>query len=121
MLLPSQLAAEGFEIIGRSEHCALQGLWKQGRVLTYQGHAEFDDFINGETLKIFGSSIWSEQVLKKALKAVEGEDDALWAAGVMVRFFAEDISSEDVDARGVEGLNGGEIEVVHEEEVMARL
>ena len=68
--------------IGRSEHCALQGVWKKGRVLTYQGHAEFDRFVNGETAKVFGRGLWS-------LETVERDDDALWAAGVMVRFFLE--------------------------------
>lgn len=73
---------EGFESIGRSEHCALQGVWKRGRVLTYQGHAEFDRFVNGETAKVFGKGDWSEESILR-------EDDALWAAGVMLKFFLE--------------------------------
>jgi GMP synthase-like glutamine amidotransferase len=41
---------EGFYSIGSSQHCASQGIWKKGRVLTYQGHAEFDRFVNGAIL-----------------------------------------------------------------------
>jgi GMP synthase-like glutamine amidotransferase len=77
-LSASQMKEEGFESIGRSEHCALQGVWKRGRVLTYQGHAEFDGFVNGETLKVFGKPIWSAQRLGEALKSVDGDDDAVW-------------------------------------------
>ena len=112
VLSASQLKEEGFESIGKSEHCALQGVWKRGRVLTYQGHAEFDGFVNGETLKVFGKPIWSTQRLGEALKSVDGDDDAVWAAGAMLKFFLESELDE---------VDGEEVEVVHEEEVMARL
>jgi hypothetical protein len=87
---------EGFVSVGRSEHCALQGIWKRGRVLTYQGHAEFDEFINGETIKVFGK-YWEEEFLQQALSNVgRGEDDALWAACVMLRFFlGRDLGESD--------------------------
>jgi hypothetical protein len=100
---------EGFHSIGRSSNCALQGIWKKGRVLTYQGHAEFDRFVNGETLKVFGKPIWEEDFLAKSLEQVEKDDDAIWAAAVMLKFFLEDAEeksqSEDivmVKDRGIE-------------------
>jgi hypothetical protein len=102
---PSVLAKEGFESIGRSEHCALQGIWKRGRVLTYQGHAEFDRFVNSETIKVFGKPIWTESVLEQALSSVEEDDDALWAAEVMLRFFLEDmVAMEDVRNGEIEAM-----------------
>jgi GMP synthase-like glutamine amidotransferase len=102
---------EGLHGIGSSEHCILQGVWEEGRVLTFQGHAEFDRFINGETVKIFGKVIWSEEFMQRTLGMVDRDDDAIWAAGIMLRFFLES---------GVEdGMDMGR-EVV-EEEVMARL
>ncbi|EPE31450.1 Class I glutamine amidotransferase-like protein [Glarea lozoyensis ATCC 20868] len=81
---------EGFVSVGRSSHCGLQGVWKRGRVLTYQGHAEFDRFVNCETLRVFGKVIWEEEFIKRALEQVDQDDDAVWAAGVMLRFFLED-------------------------------
>lgn len=87
--------------MGQTEKCELQGVWEKGRVLTLQGHAEFDEFVNGETLKVFGKG-WDEGVLEAALRGVEGVDDAVWVAGVMLRFFLE---------KRVEGQDG----------VMARL
>jgi hypothetical protein len=115
VLSSSLLAKEGFENIGRSEHCALQGLWKRGRVLTYQGHAEFDRFINGETIKVFGRPIWEERVLDEALRSVDGDDDSRWAAGVMLRFFMEAAVKRDY------GRDGEVEDLLIEEEVMARL
>jgi hypothetical protein len=82
---------EGFVSVGRSSHCGLQGVWKKGRVLTYQGHAEFDRFVNGETLRIFGKVIWKEEFLEGALEQVDRDDDAIWAASAMLRFFLEDV------------------------------
>ena len=89
---------EGFHSIGQSNHCALQGVWKQGRVLTYQGHAEFDRFINGETAKVFGKGIWDDGYMEKALKAIDTQDDAIWAAQVMLKFFLG--SAVEVGAEG---------------------
>jgi len=65
-------------------------VWRKGRVLTYQGHAEFDAFVNGETIKIFGAA-WEEEKMQVAMKGVEenGDDDRMWAAGVILRFFLE--------------------------------
>ncbi len=90
---------EGFHSLGRSAHCALQGVWQKGRVLTYQGHAEFDRFVNGETIKAFRKPNWSDEYLENALVMVEKEDDAMWAAGVMVRFFLERMESRRTSGR----------------------
>lgn len=83
---------EGFVSVGRSEHCALQGVWQKGRILTYQGHAEFDRFINSETLKVFGA-LWDDDVQSAALGLIDGVDDATWAAGTVLNFFLGDEQS----------------------------
>jgi hypothetical protein len=101
-------------VVGSSQHCILQGIWKKGRVLTYQGHAEFDRFINGETVKVFGKPIWDEGFLEKAMEAIERDDDAVWAAGVMLKFFLEEGIKDE------SGTNG-EVNAGGDGEVMARL
>ena len=58
--------------------------------MTYQGHAEFDRFVNGETVKVFGKAVWNETFMEQSLKAVDAQDDAIWAAQVMLRFFLEE-------------------------------
>jgi len=83
-------------------------------VLTFQGHAEFDRFINSETVKVFGKPIWEESFITNALKLVDKDDDALWAARVMLKFFLE---GENEQSRSdiIEGT------VRDEEKIMARL
>jgi hypothetical protein len=104
---------EGFVSVGRSSHCGLQGIWKKGRVLTYQGHAEFDRFVNAETLKVFGKPIWEEEFMERALEQVDREDDAVWAAGVMLKFFLESVEgvseTKEMVARRSEDVTGGGI------------
>jgi len=87
-------------------------------VLTFQGHAEFDSFVNGETLKVFSKKAgWDEGFLGEVLEAVEKVDDRVWAAGVMLRFFLESEVEVD-DSFEAEVEECGQVE---EEEVMARL
>lgn len=90
-VLPGSLPAR-FMCVGSSAHCALQGFWEPGRVLTYQGHAEFDEFVNRETIKTFGKLAgWGVDRQALAEEACRAADDSLWAAGMMIRFFAEDV------------------------------
>lgn len=59
--------------------------------MTYQGHAEFDTFVNAETIAVFAKlGRWEAGFLERSLEGTRGEDDAGWAVGVMVRFFLED-------------------------------
>lgn len=77
--------------VGSTEHCAVQGVYQQGRVFTLQGHFEFDRFINTETLKHFGSAMgWSADTLLGYLNQVDADDDSELAAEMVVRFFLED-------------------------------
>ncbi|GAB0138025.1 hypothetical protein EsDP_00006272 [Epichloe bromicola] len=76
-------------MIGQTEKCPSQGIfYRHGRVLTYQGHVEFDRFINSETLKV-GGARWDPDVLDRGLKAMDRDDDAEEGAGMLVRFLME--------------------------------
>lgn len=114
---------EGFCSIGSSDHCALQGIWKKGRVFTYQGHAEFDRFVNRETVKVFGKLIWDDGYMERALKAVDADDDAVWAAQVMLRFFLEEEVEESVDVGRGRGRGRGSMSMSMrvDDKVMAKL
>lgn len=84
--------------IGSSAQCAIQGLYNPGRVLTYQGHFEFDTFANGELMHEFGRrGSWSaavvaeyqEQIYRSRIPGLEEEDDdAKAAAEAVLLFFA---------------------------------
>ncbi|KAL4909218.1 hypothetical protein BDW74DRAFT_174425 [Aspergillus multicolor] len=83
--------------VGSTELCPVQGLYYPGRVLTYQGHFEFDVFVNSETCKEFGRrSGWDQAKVETMLGliargrmegVVEDVDDAKVAAEVVLLFF----------------------------------
>lgn len=105
--------------IAHTPKCPIQGLYQPGRVLTYQGHFEFDTFVNTESCVEFARREgWPQDVVGQYLaeinKARPGngsgdggrdpvrygdgdDDDSKAAAEVVVLFFA----GEDV-ARGVQ-------------------
>lgn len=74
--------------LGSTQHCAVQGMYEPGRVLTYQGHFEFDKFINSETVKFFFPA-WAPGVLKEAMEAIDADDDAIAAAEMVLKFILE--------------------------------
>ncbi|KND87013.1 putative glutamine amidotransferase-like protein [Tolypocladium ophioglossoides CBS 100239] len=75
-------------LMGWTKHCAVQGVYEPGRVLTYQGHFEFDRFINTKTLEVFGAK-WDTKALQSGLEAMDKDDDSKEAARMVVRFLLE--------------------------------
>ncbi|KAE8388070.1 class I glutamine amidotransferase-like protein [Aspergillus alliaceus] len=82
----------GWVNVGRTGLCGIQGLYFPGRVLTYQGHFEFDVFVNRETCLAFGERLgWREEVVREYVRLIEEGaegDDSEIAAEVVVLFFA---------------------------------
>ncbi|PLB55733.1 hypothetical protein P170DRAFT_443458 [Aspergillus steynii IBT 23096] len=84
--------------VGSSEACPIQGLYCPKRVLSYQGHFEFDAVVNAETCREFGRrAAWKPELMVEWLRLIElgkgksegeDEDDAKVAAEVVVLFFA---------------------------------
>ncbi|KAJ4376064.1 hypothetical protein N0V83_001345 [Neocucurbitaria cava] len=80
---------ESWMTMGSTQHCHVQGVYEPGRVLTYQGHFEFDKFVNSETVKFFFPT-WAPEVLANAMKAIDADDDASAGAAMVLRFFMEE-------------------------------
>lgn len=96
--IPSpELLPGSMSVVGYTERCAVQGVYEPARVLTYQGHFEFDRFVNSETAKVFGAS-WEVQQLEEALSAMDYDDDSHRAAEMVVRFLLE--APRDETCRG---------------------
>lgn len=83
--------------IGTSAACPIQGLYNPGRILTYQGHFEFDTFGNSELSREFGRRRgWSKAVVDdydgqinvSRVVGKEDDDDSKAAAEAVVLFFA---------------------------------
>lgn len=83
--------------IGSSAQCPIQGLYNPGRILTYQGHFEFDTFVNRELCVEFGRRAkWPAakvasyvRLIERALvPGQEDDDDSKAAAEAVLLFFA---------------------------------
>lgn len=93
----------GWINVGRTELCPVQGLYKPGRVLSLQGHFEFDTFVNEETCREFGRrGGWKDDDVERFVRQIrksageaggEDEDDSKVAAEVVVRFFGGGMNS----------------------------
>ncbi|KAF5548324.1 glutamine amidotransferase [Fusarium napiforme] len=82
---------ESWMSIGSTSHCALQGIFQPGHVLTFQGHFEFTEEISTETIKYFYTperGFTSEQT-QAALDQIRGKDDSEEAAKILHAFFTE--------------------------------
>ncbi|KAF7547345.1 hypothetical protein G7Z17_g7793 [Cylindrodendrum hubeiense] len=81
--------------IGSSKLCDVQGLYNPGRVLTFQGHPEFDTFITRECVLSLGEN-WSEQMVADSLVLAEKADERVLVAQVAVEF----LKSQDIAVVG---------------------
>ncbi|KAF9771727.1 hypothetical protein IL306_010628 [Fusarium sp. DS 682] len=87
---------ESWISVGSTPHCAVQGIFQPGRVLTYQGHFEFDEEISTETIKYFYTPErgFTPEQTQAALDLIQGKDDSVEAAKILHAFFTEDSSEE---------------------------
>lgn len=85
--------------IGSTALSPIQGLYYPGRVLTYQGHFEFDIFVNTETVIEFARrGGWDAQMVADSLHKINAcgleDDDSRLAAEIVVQFLADDVDVE---------------------------
>lgn len=94
VVVPHDLPA-GWMTLGITAQCAIQGVYQPGRILTTQGHCEFDRFVSRETVKYFFPD-WTPDVMAKVLEAIDKDDDAVVAARMVLSFFLE----QDLNLQG---------------------
>lgn len=98
--------------IGSSASCEIQGLYLPGRILTYQGHFEFDAWGNAELTKYFGLRFgWDPRVVKDYIGEIErsvisgqedDDDDSKAAAeAVLLLFAGRDGNGQDEGQDGI--------------------
>jgi GMP synthase-like glutamine amidotransferase len=86
--------------VGSSEKCLIQGLYYPRRVLTLQGHFEYDAFATAELCLHFSKKFsWSSDLLSSHLNAIwrgnraeneDGDDSKVAAEAVLLFFAGED-------------------------------
>ncbi|KAJ4204997.1 hypothetical protein NW759_014663 [Fusarium solani] len=88
-MLPPSGFPKGWTGLGKSTKCTVQGAYQPSRVLTYQGHFEFDCLINTETVKAFRDK-WDSEVVQQFLEDIDADDDSLVAAEILLKFLLEE-------------------------------
>lgn len=92
--------------VGSTPLSPIQGLYYPGRILTYQGHFEFDPFVNTETVIEFARrGGWDAQMVSESLRKVNAcgleDDDSELAAEIAVQFLAD----ADIEKQSGNGAN----------------
>ncbi|KAF7539375.1 hypothetical protein G7054_g2149 [Neopestalotiopsis clavispora] len=83
----AQFSNAGWVRVGASNLCNVQGVYKPGKVLTFQGHPEFDGFLNEQGVRnLEKSAVLSREQVEAALKLVHIEDDAILHGEVVIDF-----------------------------------
>lgn len=79
-----------WSVVGSTQKCAIQGVHQPGRVLTFQGHFEFDAWTNVETIKAFGDH-WNDckRVNEGVRGATDSRDDGQEIAELVFLFLTE--------------------------------
>jgi len=103
--------------IGSSSACDIQGLYLPGRILTFQGHFEFDAWLNAELCREFGrrggwkTSLIEEYVRdieKSVVSGGEDDDDSKVAAEAVVLLFAGRDATHPINKEQIaSGFSGG--------------
>lgn len=82
--------------VGRTHHCTAQGLFHPGRVLTLQGHSEFNEYICYESVSYYFTPArgWSPEEREKALKATQKPDEGARMIDIVFAFLAGELDSQ---------------------------
>jgi GMP synthase-like glutamine amidotransferase len=88
VLLPDGSIPDDIISVGTTPHCQIQGIYQPGRILTYQGHPEFDEYIETVCLELVGKRVgWEAQFTENAISSARAPDDAAVAADTIIGFF----------------------------------
>ncbi|KAF4345913.1 anthranilate synthase component II [Fusarium beomiforme] len=78
---------EGLVSLGSSSRCEVQGLYKPGRIMSFQAHPEFDDFIMQEIMEArYSQQIFSKEMYEEGITRARAEHDGLLVAGKIWEF-----------------------------------
>ena len=87
VVLPPSELPDDVQFVGFTSHCQVQGIYQTKRILTFQGHPEFDQFIETECLKLVSKRVgWESEFTFAAIASAQQNDDATVAADIIMAF-----------------------------------
>lgn len=83
-------APPGVEVIGHTELCAIHGMYKEKKLLTLQGHPEYNGTIVSEVLQARkDAGIFSQEMYDEARSRVYDTHDGIVVGAEILRFLLE--------------------------------
>ena len=81
---------DGVEPLAYSEKCAVQGMYIPQRLITVQGHPEFNEEIVPELLIArHASGIFDDEIFKDSMRRVDKYHDGVVVSQAFLRFLLE--------------------------------
>jgi GMP synthase-like glutamine amidotransferase len=78
---------EGLVSLGSSSKCEVQGLYKPGRIISFQAHPEFDDFIMEEIMQArYAQEIFSKEMYEEGITRARAEHDGVLVSAKIWEF-----------------------------------
>jgi GMP synthase-like glutamine amidotransferase len=82
---------EGVEQLGSSPVCSVQGMYKKGRLITVQGHPEFNEEIVREILRArHAMAIFSDEDFEKYMRMAGNPHDGVVVGKAFIEFLLDD-------------------------------
>lgn len=82
---------EGVTSLGASPICENQGMYAKGRLITIQGHPEFNEFIMRELLETRkDQGLWPIEHWKSGMERVANHHDGVAVGAAFLRFLLEE-------------------------------
>ncbi|KAF4459692.1 anthranilate synthase component II [Fusarium albosuccineum] len=78
---------QGLVSLGSSSKCEVQGLYQPGRIISFQAHPEFDDFIMPEIMEArYAQKIFSQEMYEEGITRARAEHDGVLVASKIWEF-----------------------------------
>ena len=79
------------EHLGNSPRCEVQGMYEKGRLITVQGHPEFNEEIMRELLESrHAQGVFGDDVYQDGMDRVANHHDGVAVSRAFVKFLLED-------------------------------
>jgi hypothetical protein len=82
---------KGVEELGASTRCSVQGMYAKGRIITVQGHPEFNQQIMTDLLETrHAQGIFNDELYEDGMARVGNHHDGVAVSSAFLRFLLED-------------------------------
>jgi len=91
IVFPFPYDKEKIELLGSSKRCEVQAMYQRGRLITVQGHPEFNQTIMNEILEArHANGVFDDSMFEEGMSRVAKQHDGVVVAQAFLKFLLED-------------------------------